>query len=131
MTIVAYSGCVKPGKGGKATVAVHIFEGPMPPEECRENANLPQCSKIVIPEAVVYIKYGGTVKDQEITNYDDLLVADFGGKVVFENLKRGDYYFYGLSPLGDKDGGSHIELRNRIGERELVIISGEWQDKKN
>ena len=83
-------------------------------------------NRTVVPQAVVYIKYGGTERDVDVSNYDDSKVADYGGKTVFENLKRGDYYLYGVSKDGTKTGGAHFEIDNKIGEREVVICTGKY-----
>ncbi len=61
-----------------------------------------------------------------ISSYDDAQIADFGGKTVFEGLKRGEYYLYGVSVDGTKTGGAFFEIKNRIGEREVVICTGEY-----
>ena len=71
--------------------------------------------------------YGGTAVSTALDDYDDLQVADFGGKTVFENLRRGDYYLYGVSEDGTITGGTHFEIKNRIGEREVVICTGAFE----
>ena len=113
--MLVMSTCVKPGKGGKAILSVHVFEG------ICDGTN-----RTVVPQAMVYIKYGGTDVDHTVASYDDAQQADFGGKTVFENLKRGDYYLYGVSTDGTKTGGAHFEIKNRIGEREVVICTGSY-----
>lgn len=115
--MLVMSACTKPGKGGKAILSVHVFDG-----ICTNNGS----NHTVVPQAMVYIKYGGTEVDHTISSYDDAQQADFGGKTVFENLKRGDYYLYGVSLDGTKTGGAHFEIKNRIGEREVVICTGEY-----
>lgn len=120
IAFVAFSSCVKPGKGGKAILSVHVFEGDSP---CNDQ------DKTVVPNAIVYIKYGGTGEDPEISNYDDFQLTDFGGKTVFKNLKRGDYYLYAVKDTAigitsiTLTGGSQFDIRNRIGEREIVICA--------
>ena len=78
-SLMVLSACVKPGKGGKAILSVHVFEG------ICDGSN-----RIVVPQAMIYIKYGGTEVDHTVSGYDDAQQADFGGKTVFENLKRKD-----------------------------------------
>jgi len=117
---IAIASCVKPGKGGKAILSVHVFE-----DVCTGQPDT--VVHTVVPQAVVYIKYGGTAVNTDVSSYDDAQVCDFGGKTVFENLKRGDYYLYGVSKDGLQTGGTHFEIRNRIGEREVVICTGEYE----
>ena len=113
---IAFYSCVKPGKGGKAILSVHVFEGESP---CNE------ADKTVVPNAFVYIKYGGTEADPDVSSYDDKQLTDFGGKTVFTNLKRGDYYIYAVKDTLNKTlaGGAQFDIRNRIGEREIVICA--------
>lgn len=127
IAFVSFSSCVKPGKGGKAILSVHVFEGASSDDPEGGCAN--DLDKTVVPNAIVYIKYGGTGEDSEISNYDDLQSTDFGGKTVFKNLKRGDYYLYAVKDtvIGFTSitltGGSQFDIRNRIGEREIVICA--------
>ena len=97
-------------------MSVHVFEGISP---C--NAQ----DKTVIPNAIVYIKYGGTTADTDVSNYDDLQLTDFGGKTVFTNLKRGEYFLYAVKDTLSQtlSGGAAFDIRNRIGEREIVICA--------
>jgi len=113
---LVFTSCTKPGTGGKATLSVHVFEG-----VC-DGSN-----RTVVPKAMIYVKYGGTAVDADVSSYDDAQEADFGGKTVFENLRRGDYYLYGVSEDGTKTGGTHFEIKNRIGEREVVICTGSYE----
>ena len=108
--------CTKPGTGGKATLSVHVFSG------ICDGSN-----RTVVPSAIVYIKYGGMAVDVDIESYNDFKVADFGGKTVFDGLRRGDYYLYGVSENGVETGGTHFEIKNRIGEREVVICTGSFE----
>ena len=119
--LLAITSCTKPGTGGKATLSVHVFE------DICETPKPPATNHMVVPKAMVYIKYGGTAVDIDVTSYDDAQQADFGGKTVFENLRRGDYYLYGVSEDGTKTGGTHFEIKNRIGEREVVICTGSYE----
>ncbi|HIA37187.1 MAG TPA: hypothetical protein EYM84_06625 [Flavobacteriales bacterium] len=114
--IISISACSKPGTGGKATLSVHVFDS------ICDGSNVN-----VVPEATIYIKYGGTAVDADIGSYDDSQIADFGGKTVYESLRRGDYYLYAVSQDGQKTGGTHFEIKNRIGEREVVICTGAYE----
>ena len=113
--LMTMASCTKPGTGGKATLSIHVFDG-----VC-DGSN-----RTVVAEAVVYIKYGGMTVDTDLSSYDDFQMADVGGKTVFQSLRRGDYYLYGVSPDGTKTGGTHFEINNRIGEREVVICTGSF-----
>ena len=113
LTVVS---CTKPGTGGKATLSVHVFSG-----VC-DGTN-----RTVVPEAFVFISYGGTSVDVVTENYDDMQIADFGGKTVFDELRRGDYYLYAISKDGTETGGTHFEIKNKIGEREVVICTGSFE----
>ena len=97
-------------------MSVHVFEGVSP---CDAN------DKTVVPNAIVYIKYGGTELDADVLNYDDSQTTDFGGKTVFTNLKRGDYYLYAYKDTLSitLTGGAQFDIRNKIGEREIVICA--------
>ena len=50
------------------------------------------------------------------------------GRILVElpGVKRGEYYLYGVSVDGTKTGGAFFEIKNRIGEREVVICTGEY-----
>jgi len=116
IAFIAFASCVKPGKGGKAILSIHVFEGVSP---CDEN------DKTVVPNAIVWIKYGGTGPEPDVSSYDDSQLTDFGGKTVFKNLKRGDYYLYAVKDTLSTTitGGAQFDIRNRIGEREIVICA--------
>ena len=114
--LIAISSCSKPGTGGKATLSVHVFDS------ICDGSNVN-----VVPEATIYIKYGGTAVDSDLGSYDDSQVGDAGGKTVYESLRRGDYYLYAVSLDGTKTGGTHFEIKNRIGEREVVICTGAYE----
>ena len=125
---LALGSCSKPGKGGKAILSVHVFEGPIPPQCCSAECSTdPSCSKTVVPQAIVYIKYGGTSVDHDASSYDDSQIADYGGKVIFESLKTGDYYLYAMRSDGTKTGGTYFDIENKIGEREVVIFTGVYE----
>jgi len=121
IVVIGLVSCTKPGTGGKAILSVHVFQ-----DICK-TPKPPATNHTVVPEATVYIKYGGTVVDADLGSYDDSQIADFGGKTVFESLRRGDYYLYAVSQDGTETGGTHFEIKNRIGEREVVICTGAYE----
>lgn len=108
-------------------MSVHVFE-----DDCVVKSGYTSANHTVVPEALVHIKYGGESIDHAEgaidvkSNYDDTQTADFGGKTVFEGLRRGWYYLYAESG-GTKTGGTAFEIKNRIGEREVVICTGAYK----
>jgi hypothetical protein len=101
--------CKKEGTGGSTTVATLVAHH----------------SKR-IPLATVYIKYGA--KDfpgEDVSKYDASEVCDKEGHAHFEELQKGDYYFYAVGydsaiaqivkggvplKITRKDRGAHIDL---------------------
>ena len=123
IVLLAVTSCTKPGTGGKATLSVHVFM-----DDCKVPDGVTVSpNHTVVPEATVYIEYGGTVVNTDVKSYDDFQLADFGGKTVFDGLRRGDYYLYAVSADGVETGGTHFEIKNRIGEREVVICTGAFE----
>ncbi len=52
---------------------------------------------LAIPNCVVYIKYGATnFPGENVSNYDASVTADATGYFEFADLRKGDYYLYGL-----------------------------------
>lgn len=50
-----------------------------------------------IPYAVVYIKYGATeFPGTDVTAYDDHTTSDVNGNYEYTNLRKGNYYLYGV-----------------------------------
>jgi hypothetical protein len=72
--------CSKEGTGGTTDVATIVKH-----------------HEKVIPGATVYVKYGA--KDfpgEDVSKYDASKVVDKNGHVHFDDLKKGNYYFYGV-----------------------------------
>ncbi len=81
---------------------------------------------LVIPNATVYIKYNATEFPGENTSlYDDYKTAGLDGKVKFDGLKRGDYYFYGIgfdTTINQTViGGVPVQLLQKAGEKLIDI----------
>lgn len=81
---------------------------------------------LVIPNATVYIKYNAIEFPGENTSvYDDYKTAGKDGKVKFEGLKRGDYYFFGTgfdSTINQTViGGVPIQLLQKSGEKLIDV----------
>ncbi len=103
-------GCEKPGKGGRATVHIHVFNDTR-----------------IMPYASVKVRYGGTGFPGSSAQYQDTQLTDYSGKADFDKLCKGDYYFYvtaidSASPTYDfLEGGAYVDVDNRNGERHIVV----------
>lgn len=105
-TIVA---CKKPGTGGNAKLNVRVFT-----------------KNYAVIGKKVYIKYGAkTSPGTEPGKYDANAVTDSTGKVVFNGLTKGDYFFYCAytDSISNKNyqGENTILIDNSRGERDLVV----------
>jgi hypothetical protein len=78
--LILISACGKEGPGGKATIKGYVMHHSDP-----------------IPGAVVYIKYGVSESPgTDVTYYDASVNADTSAYFEFTNLKKGDYYLFGV-----------------------------------
>ncbi len=78
--LLAFSSCRKEGTGGKSGIKGYV----------KHHNN-------IIPNSVVYIKYGATeFPGADATLYDASATADANGFYQFSDLRKGDYYLYGL-----------------------------------
>ena len=105
--LFVFISCSKqPGPGGKANVNIHVING---------NTN--------VPETTVYVDYGGNSFPGETATGDASINADQKGLAVFEDLKRGDYYFFVNHLINDtiRSGGAHTIIESRKGEQHIVI----------
>ena len=74
------SGCRKEGTGGKSSVSGSVFHHSQP-----------------IANAIVYIKYGAKeFPGADVSVYDDHTTVDANAKYEFSNLRKGDYFLYGV-----------------------------------
>lgn len=74
------SSCSKEGPGGKAVIKGAVMHH----------------SKL-IPGAVVYIKYGAKESPgSDVTYYDESITADDSANYKFADLRKGDYYLFGV-----------------------------------
>lgn len=72
--------CYKPGPGGKAVIKGVVKYRTKP-----------------IPGATVYIKYGAKeFPGNNVTYYDASVNADASANYEFDNLRKGDYYLFGV-----------------------------------
>ena len=95
----SFSACKKEGTGGKSSVT----------------GNVKHHTKL-IPNAIVYIKYGATeFPGTDVSLYDDKVTADANAHYEFSGLQKGDYYLYGVgyddAILEQVSGGISIKLR--------------------
>ncbi|MBI2967508.1 MAG: hypothetical protein HYY40_06820 [Bacteroidetes bacterium] len=103
----------KAGSGGKAKLSVHFYEKDKDP----------------VFEGIIYIKYNATTfPGTDPSVYDEFQVTDYGAKVIFENLRQGEYYLYGIKVQDTVEGGTYYKIDNRIGEREVVIHEDKYCD---
>jgi hypothetical protein len=91
--------CRKEGTGGKSSVTGNVKHHSM-----------------IIPNAVVYIKYGATnFPGTNISNYDASTTADASAHYEFKDLRKGDYYLYavGYDAVGGYivTGGTGVKLK--------------------
>lgn len=72
--------CKKEGTGGKSSVSGNVKH-----------------HQELIPNAIVYIKYGATeFPGGDVSIYDDKVSSDTNAHFEFKNLQKGDYYLYGV-----------------------------------
>src|SRR3989344_1288105 len=98
--------CKKEGTGGKSSVSGNVKH-----------------HQELIPNAVVYIKYGATeFPGADISLYDDQITSDTNAHYEFKDLQKGDYYLYGvgLDNAETVTGGIGIILnRNKSSENDV------------
>lgn len=108
--IILFTSCSKnAGTGGKNTIVATVKH-----------------HGLIIPNATVYIKYDATEFPGSNTSlYDDYKTAGMDGKVKFENLKRGDYYFFGIgfdTTINQTViGGIPVQLLQKSGEKLIDV----------
>lgn len=93
--------CSKEGPGGKAAIHGTVKHHSAP-----------------IPGAVVYIKYGATESPgTDITYYDASVTADANAHYEFPDLKKGDYYLFGVgfdsAIVQTVIGGIPVEIKTK------------------
>ncbi|MEO6168662.1 MAG: hypothetical protein ABIO46_08140 [Chitinophagales bacterium] len=109
----AFSSCTKAGLGGEATIAA-----------------FPKHHDKPIPNTVIYIKYDAKeFPGTDVGVYDGFKIAESepGGDphAHFEELKKGDYYLYGVgfdSSINQiVTGGIPVEIKEKSGETDVVV----------
>ncbi len=109
--IVFISSCHKEGTGGKSAVNGLVKHHDKP-----------------IPNAIVYIKYGATeFPGTNITAYDDHVTGDANSAYAFKNLRKGNYYLYGVGwdsgIMQQVSGGLAIKLKYNKSETTDVPVT--------
>jgi hypothetical protein len=97
--LFAVMSCRKEGTGGKSSVSGNVKH-----------------HERLIPNAVVYIKYGAkSFPGTDVSEYDASVTADANAHYEFKDLRKGDYYLYGTGydNMGGHTvtGGIGIELK--------------------
>ncbi len=102
--------CHKEGTGGKSMVNGYVKH-----------------HNSIIPNCVVYIKYGATeFPGTNTANYDASVTADANGRYEFSGLRKGNYYLYGLgydnSISEVVKGGISVKLKyNKINTIDVLV----------
>jgi hypothetical protein len=99
LTMIFSTACHKEGSGGKSSVYGYTKH-----------------HTAVIPNCVVYIKYGAKeFPGADVSKYDASITADANGYYEFKDLRKGDYYLYGVgydaSISEAVSGGVSIQLK--------------------
>ncbi len=105
-TLISSCSKYSAGTGGKAQITVKVING---------NVN--------IPGADVHVMYNATAFPGTTANYGNTVIADNTGDAIFDNLKRGNYYFY-CSFVADSivnEAGAFINIASKFGEQHVVI----------
>jgi hypothetical protein len=108
--MVAITACKKEGTGGSTTVATIVKH-----------------HEKLIPGATIYVKYGAKESPgADVSVYDESRVADAAGHAHFENLRRGDYFFYAVgydSTINEVvKGGIPVEIKRKDKNEHIDVI---------
>lgn len=88
--------CSKPGKGGDTDIDIRVLD---------ENA-------VPVVDVPVYIQYGTQTADgNPEKNHDDVITTNYKGQAVFENMRKGEYFFFARAILDTtyKDTSNQIQ----------------------
>lgn len=103
-----FSSCAKynAGTGGKAKVTVKVIHG---------NTNINGID--------VQVMYRATEFPGTNANYNNTILVNNTGNAIFDNLKRGNYYFYCTAMIDSslKEAGAFINIGSKFGEQHVVI----------
>ena len=103
------------GPNGKATVHVHLIQ------------TLNNNFAMNLANTNVMVNYNSSSFPGNTASGDNNVQTNENGLAEFNNLKRGDYYFFVISSINDTlfSGGQHICIESRKGEQHIVIDIGE------
>ena len=76
-----------------------------------------------VADVDVQVMYKATAFPGTSASYSNTVIADNTGDAIFDNLKRGNYYFY-CSFVADsivKEAGAFINIASKFGEQHVVI----------
>ncbi|MFL5762299.1 MAG: hypothetical protein ACJ77K_00045 [Bacteroidia bacterium] len=110
MSALIISSCHKEGEGGKSSVS----------------GTVKHHTKI-IPNTVVYIKYGAKeFPGTDVSVYDASVTSDSNAHYEFKDLYKGDYYLYGVgydnTIMEQVTGGISVELkRNKHSDIDVPV----------
>lgn len=80
LLLFTYISCTKPGPGGEAEIHFDVKH-----------------HSVLIPNSVVYIKYDATdFPGTDLSKYDASTITNSVAHGSFKNLKKGNYYLYGV-----------------------------------
>ena len=113
--VLFFSCSKKAGPRGKATVHVHLIR------------SLNNNYAMNLPNTNIMVNYGSVSFPGTNTNGDNSILTNENGLAEFNNLKRGDYYFFVNTTINDSlfSGGHHTTIESRKGEQHIVIDIGE------
>lgn len=97
--LITLGACTKEGPGGKSSVSGNVLH-----------------HDLIIPNSVVYIKYNATeFPGPDVSVYNASVTADANGHYEFKDLRKGDYYLYGVgydnAIFEQVTGGISIKLK--------------------
>jgi hypothetical protein len=104
-----------PGIGGKAKINVHVIK------------SIDNDNALNLPNTAVMVLYNGKSFPGINAHGDDSTQTNDDGLAIFEDLKRGDYYFFVNTTISDSlfSGGHFTTVESRKGEVHVVIDLGE------
>lgn len=99
-TLMLFASCKKEGTGGKSSIKGSVKH-----------------HSLIIPNAVVYIKYEAKeFPGADVSKYDANVTCDANGNYEIKELRKGNYYLYGVgydSSISENVyGGLSTKLRN-------------------
>jgi|TARA_B110000438_G_scaffold297475_1_gene343914 hypothetical protein len=116
VSCIFFISCTKtPGLGGKAKINIHVIKS-------LDNGNA-----LNLANTAVMVLYNGKSFPGINAQGDDIKQTNEDGLAIFDNLKKGDYYFFVNTIISDSSysGGHFTTIESRKGEVHIVIDLGE------